>query len=974
MKSKLLAFGLAIIALPSFAQDHTDSYNYSAFSRFHLMQPAAGRQTDAIQGKLHQSFPGWKIALDNLSGNFRDIYGDALPISGNAVADKASYCFDHLLNGTGIDKNDWNVIRNTGSPKSLYLGYEQSFNGHKVAFSSLSFRFTLDGKLQRIQSKTYGVPGAVNTVPVVSREDAAVIAAQDITDATITAKETESDWVWFPVPSPQGYALHPSWAFTVTGTTKNHLPLKLKGYVDGITGQVVYRANQVKETVDQTIKGEVYKDNPTLPATFEPLANLQVNVSGSNYLTDANGLFSDATLNLPIVSTVTLQGTWSTVTDQLSGGIIPAVSNPITVNGGIFNFPVIAPTGDRHVNAYYHVNRIHDFMKGYYPTFTGMDYSLPTNVDVPGNCNAYYDGSSINFLTAGGGCASFATCGDIIYHEYGHGISDMFYNMQGAGSIGNGALNEGNSDIWGISVTHNPILGEGSSSNGGYIRRYDQAPKVYPTDIEGEVHADGEIIAGAWWDVALNIGSTDTMTQLFTATYYDVPDGPDGTEGQVYHDVLVSALMADDDDAILSNGTPHFSQIVTAFAKHGIYLLGDALITHNEITNQPTNSPITVDATLTLSNAAYFQKLGLTYRNRSNATWDSLIMTNTTGLNFTATIPAQPEGSLVDYYFVVYDFLSIPNMYFPYGYMPIQSSTTVNIPYQFGVGLVARDSIQFETTLSGWTVGGVSGDGATAGQWIQAKPIGSYVSSASGSLPCQTNADHTFGDNFGKCLVTGNATSTSSQIGTADVDGGATTVLTPVFDLTAFTDPIIEYYRWYANDLGSNPGNDLWTASIHSGTTGIWFPVDRTYKADRHWRRRIFATSQYLTSKMVQLRFVASDQPSGQGGSSCVEAAVDDLFIYDKESASTGVQQVATTRANIYPNPANEVINVILAAPSSGSISIHDVTGKELRNVAISQSNASYAIDTRGLAAGTYVVMINTGKSIQTHKITVAHQ
>ena len=32
------------------------------------------------------------------------------------------------------------------------------------------------------------------------------------------------------------------------------------------------------------------------------------------------------------------------------------------------------------------------------------------------------------------------------------------------------------------------------------VRRYDQDRKVYPQDLVGEVHADGEIIAGAFWD------------------------------------------------------------------------------------------------------------------------------------------------------------------------------------------------------------------------------------------------------------------------------------------------------------------------------------------------------------------------------------------------------------------------------------------------------------------------------------------
>ena len=48
----------------------------------------------------------------------------------------------------------------------------------------------------------------------------------------------------------------------------------------------------------------------------------------------------------------------------------------------------------------------------------------------------------------------------------------------------------------------------------------------------GEVHADGEIIAGAWWDVGVNFNNVQQRLDLctdFTATI----DYPDGQEGQL---------------------------------------------------------------------------------------------------------------------------------------------------------------------------------------------------------------------------------------------------------------------------------------------------------------------------------------------------------------------------------------------------------------------------------------------------------
>lgn len=81
-------------------------------------------------------------------------------------------------------------------------------------------------------------------------------------------------------------------------------------------------------------------------------------------------------------------------------------------------------------------------MKNQYGTsFTGMDYSLVTNVDVTGTCNAFYTGaggSSINFFPAGGGCVSFAEIRDVVYHEYGHAIVSKMY----PGGMKNGGLND----------------------------------------------------------------------------------------------------------------------------------------------------------------------------------------------------------------------------------------------------------------------------------------------------------------------------------------------------------------------------------------------------------------------------------------------------------------------------------------------------------------------------------------------------
>lgn len=978
MKLKLLFLSLMAATAGVFAQEHhhhAGAYNISVYKNFKDLPVSKRIDQAANKRKVNTQFPNWYVFSDKLTGKFSDITGQAVSIPGNSVEAKAAYCFNNQLKALGIDGGEWLRTQNTDADFAKTVNYKQSINGHEVIFSRLSFKFSGDEKLMRIQHKSFGMP--VYAAPVLSVRDALAAAGSDLSAVKIDHAAIDENWVWFPVPSRNGYELKPSWAFTIYGHD-NYLPVELTGYVDGLTGEILYRTNGVHETADLTITGSVYKQNPLSAASAEPLVDLLINVGAGNYYTDSLGYFSDATLSTPVNATLNLQGRWSTVNDQMASGATPSYTHTINATGTTTLFDTSAVNGfnDRLVNAYYHTTRVHNFMKGYFPTFTGMDFSLNTNVDLTNStCNAFYSGgnSSINFYAASGNCNSFAYCGDIIYHEYGHGINHKYYQSQGAGSMGNGALNEAYADIWGIGITHDPVLGRGAFANGNVIRRYDQSPKVYPQHIVGEVHADGEIIAGAWWDVAQNIGSVDTMLQIFTRTYIDVVDGPNGTEGEVYHAALISALEHDDDDNNITNGTPHFMQIISAFARHGIHLLQDAEVVHEDIPNAFSSTPVTINASVVVSEPAFLQGLKIYYKERAATAWDSLVMTPTGAANYTAILPGFPEGSIVDYYFAVYDVYAILNKYAPVNYTPNTSPSMNNIIYQFGVGLTWIVKEDFEGTLdAAWQIG-LPTDNATSGEWIHASPVPSFA----GGLPVQPGVDHTTNSATGKCLVTGNAAGATSPAGQADVDGGVTSVVTPTFDVSSFTDPIIEYYRWYGNDRGSNRGNDYWAVYVKTPTS-TGFLVDYTNKSDYSWRRRIFRVRQYYTAALpsnLQLKFIASDNMVSSlpnNGQSTVEAAVDDLFIYDKEDI-TSAADVTTAKAQIYPNPANSEIHINFTKQYKGVITLNDITGKELMKIEMDGNGANYVLPVSSLANGTYTVVIHLGSSIQTSKVTIMH-
>lgn len=957
----------------AFAGDKNNDYSVSVFRPVQDKFATPETRIAAIE-KVKPYFPGFNIHTDRLTGNVNDIYGNAIDIPGSLPLDKSQYCISNMLTAAGINIDEWQVYRDAAAPRAYYVDYRQNINGHIVVFSKLSFRFAHSGQLQRIAIRAYNKP-ASNTTPAISKNNVVTARSlgENLDDVNITSTEVKGDWVWFPVPGADNYTLHPAWEVLVQGTTGIAHPVKLRCYVDAINGQLLYRTNEVKELFDVTVKGNVYKNNPLSPATLEPLANLVVIENGNTYYTDDAG-----TLSFPVLNNVngnyTLFGKWVAVVDYGTNST-PNFFQLLSGTGNTYVFPNTAPSNDRVVNAYYHTNRAHDFMKEYLPGFTDLDAELPANVDITsGSCNAYFDGGSINFYAAGGGCNSYAEIGDIVYHEYGHAISGIFYYGFNFMGMENGALNEGNSDVWAMSINKDGIVGEGagSMSVNDNIRRYDKFPKVYPTDIIGEVHADGEIIAGVWWDLGQYLNSVDSMTALFSSTYYDLPDGPDGTEGQVYHDVLISALMNDDDDLTLQNGTPHFTEIARAFARHGIYYYGEATFSHTEIANQPSKSAIFMTATLNATDMTSLTGVKALYNDRSGSGWKQAATAGVNG-QYTAQIPAQAPGTLIDYYFQAYTIASVPHGIFPRSYDPQLATTAVTIPYQFGVGLIEKLSTDFETALSGWQVGNVAGDDATTGIWVHNTPIGSYTQALSVSQP---GNDHTPGIGKTKCLVTGNAPSSASDVGEADVDNGTTSVLTPTFDLSKYLAPIIEYYRWYANSRGGNAGNDAWLVQIRDSGSSNWVTVDSTYQADYDWRRRIFQVQDYVnTTKAVQMRFVAADQliaGDPNDGQSVVEAAVDDFFIYDREPIS--VNEVQAVKAKIHPNPADQTLLISLQNGIDAKATLYNVAGQAVGELILQSSITSYRLQTAQLPSGQYNLVIQSENSIQSSKVIIQHK
>ena len=187
--------------------------------------------------------------------------------------------------------------------------------------------------------------------------------------------------------------------------------------------------------------------------------------------------------------------------------------------------------------------------------------------------------------------------GDVVLHEYGHGVSNRLVggpaNTSCLGGTQSGAMGEGWSDYWAVTFYNDGVMGEYVVANTTGIRR---APYTVPAatvhdsyaDVGNngfEVHNDGEIWAAALNDLRVSLGSTlsDRLVlngMKFTPCSPSMLNARDGI------------LQADTN----LNGGANSCAIWTVFARHGMGFsaVGNDGTTHTAATNLPTSCTTTI--------------------------------------------------------------------------------------------------------------------------------------------------------------------------------------------------------------------------------------------------------------------------------------------------------------------------------------------------------------------------------------------
>src|SRR5687768_1284147 len=179
--------------------------------------------------------------------------------------------------------------------------------------------------------------------------------------------------------------------------------------------------------------------------------------------------------------------------------------------------------------------------------------------------------------------------GDVVFHEYGHGISNRLIGNGSTALSGtqSGAMGEGWSDYWAITLNNDGAVGEYATNNPNGIRRAAYtvpAAAVHDSyaDVGAggfQVHRDGEVWAATLWDLRTQLGAAITDRIVLNGMKF-TPNRPS------FLNARDGILQADQS----LNGGANRSAIWTVFARHGmgVSAVGNDGTTHTAASNIPT--------------------------------------------------------------------------------------------------------------------------------------------------------------------------------------------------------------------------------------------------------------------------------------------------------------------------------------------------------------------------------------------------
>ncbi len=404
-----------------------------------------------------------------------------------------------------------------------------------------------------------------------------------------------------------------------------------EAYVDAHTGEIISLVD-ARLFVTKKVVGGIFpvSNDGQLPDGVEipgmPMPFADITFSGNTLYTNSAGLYTYVggsgftTLNGLYVR---IQDSCGSVSEWTTDGDLDLG----TSGGTDCDVPAGKSSGDTHAarSGFYELNRIKESAAAWLPSNSWLQGKLTANMNLNQTCNAYWNGSTVNFFKSGGGCRNTGEIAAVFDHEWGHGMDDFDSN----GMISNPG--EGYADIAAVYRLRTSCVGRGffwtrdtgcgqDPAGTGYnctgngdccldctgVRDVDwdkhashtpHTPQTFilnncPTAFcvgpcGRECHCEGYIPGESAWDLATRkLTSSPYNLDLETSflvserlfylgsgnigNWYNCSGGGANADGCNGDGGYLNWLAIDDDNGDLTDGTPHMMAIYSAFQDHGI--------------------------------------------------------------------------------------------------------------------------------------------------------------------------------------------------------------------------------------------------------------------------------------------------------------------------------------------------------------------------------------------------------------------
>ncbi|MEE2895387.1 MAG: hypothetical protein VX726_06540 [Planctomycetota bacterium] len=904
MTLKQTALVATILAIPGLCAvagtDRTPDVDRRGPSIRNVTIEAAGK------ARFLQANPGTSFAEND--GRIERVFGRAFGGGANAIDAAASFVRDNAKDLWGVEAEQFLPIGPwgeglhalplmpdpvTAEPKFILLGYIPHVGNLPVYDSALRVLVRNEPGFPVVlaSAQVPEVGGFAAEAPVMIDEDAASAQARlRFADAEISGTRSVVFAGTDGVTEPARVGVE----FILEGTDTLGEYMKYRFIADPVTGEIIFEQNQVLHADVQVTVMANKTDQFSMecgPESASPLPHARVTVGGSVYTADRNGVVTIPNGSGSVTVNAESRTRWFNCDggqEDVSTTIPDGGSGMITINQSNSN-----DTSRARSNAVYFAEEVRNFTLDQMPNFPtiGTQQNFTINTGVSGSCNAFYNGSSINFYNAGGGCAN-TTFDVIVHHEYGHHLVDR------AGS-GQGQYGEGAGDSVGVLITGDPRLAVGFYQNqcSSGIRNADNNCTFSASGCSScgsAIHTCGQLLSGMVWEVREQLIAAGKPVGIIDSLFINSMPLHNGTS--INSNITIDWLTLDDDNGNINDGTPNYIQINAGCTIKGVPGPDLDFIAFEFPGGLPDsvdpNGGATFQVDVTAVSIDPIPGSGRLFYRVDGGSFTSVAMQGS-GNSYTATLPAAECESIVDFYVTAQ---ADGGSTF---------SSPANAPGTAYSALSATDLIvayenDFELSSIGWDV--VNDAGLTAGAWERANPSGTRT---------RGEADPAFDGSF--CFVTENGS------GNFDIDDGCTTLISPSFDATS-AGTTVSYARWWSNDgdgAGADPNNEIFFVDISDDNGASWVSLEQVGPVNQstgNWYEVSFLVSDFVdNTDSVRVRFRACDL----GTPSISEAGIDAFRVESVECEDTPPSLPGDLNGDCEVNGAD--LGLLVAAWGSGS-------------------------------------------------------